>query len=59
MLGNLLLGNISTMAEVSSTGRSGSIFFKSMDNKYLLKTLPPAEVLLLKRLLPKYIAVCY
>ncbi len=37
-----------------STGRSGSFFFKSNDSKYLIKTLHPDEVTLLRSILPQY-----
>jgi 1-phosphatidylinositol-4-phosphate 5-kinase len=54
ILGNLLLGNLSALCEVVSTGRSGSLFFKANDGKYLLKTIPPQEELLARSLLPAY-----
>ena len=43
ILGNLLLGNLCALDEVISTGRSGSFFFKTHDQKYFIKTLPTAE----------------
>ncbi|PRP77948.1 hypothetical protein PROFUN_08482 [Planoprotostelium fungivorum] len=43
-----------TLVEVASTGRSGSFFFKTSDDRYLLKTLPSDEAMLLLRLLPDY-----
>eukprot|EP01091_Cochliopodium_minus_P004492 TRINITY_DN14382_c0_g1_i1.p1 TRINITY_DN14382_c0_g1~~TRINITY_DN14382_c0_g1_i1.p1 ORF type:complete len:375 (-),score=119.29 TRINITY_DN14382_c0_g1_i1:48-1172(-) len=43
ILGNLLLGNLCALDEVVSTGRSGSFFFKTHDQKYFIKTLPSAE----------------
>jgi len=40
--------------EVVSTGRSGSFFFQSEDNKYLIKTLPAEEYSMFRKLLPSY-----
>lgn len=54
VLGNLLLGNLQSLCEMVSTGRSGSFFFKTNDGKYLIKTLPPEEHNLLQRILPYY-----
>jgi len=52
--GNLLLGNISTIIEVSNTGRSGSFLYKTVNEKYIIKTLPQEEKLLLKHNLLSY-----
>eukprot|EP01125_Pyxidicula_operculata_P012625 TRINITY_DN4150_c1_g1_i1.p1 TRINITY_DN4150_c1_g1~~TRINITY_DN4150_c1_g1_i1.p1 ORF type:complete len:2406 (+),score=580.76 TRINITY_DN4150_c1_g1_i1:18-7235(+) len=54
MLGNILLGRLSTYEEVVSTGRSGSFFFKSTDGKYFIKSLPPEEHMFLERNLSSY-----
>eukprot|EP01117_Protostelium_nocturnum_P016640 TRINITY_DN6638_c0_g1_i1.p1 TRINITY_DN6638_c0_g1~~TRINITY_DN6638_c0_g1_i1.p1 ORF type:complete len:1180 (+),score=471.40 TRINITY_DN6638_c0_g1_i1:278-3541(+) len=43
-----------TLVEVVSTGRSGSFFFKTLDDRYLLKTLPTGEALLFQKNLPDY-----
>eukprot|EP01133_Synstelium_polycarpum_P016997 gene16997-20227_t len=40
--------------EVSTPGKSGSIFFFSYDNQYVLKTIPKREAKLLRALLPEY-----
>ncbi|KYQ93877.1 putative phosphatidylinositol phosphate kinase [Tieghemostelium lacteum] len=40
--------------EVSTPGKSGSIFFFSADNQYVLKTIPKREAKLLRELLPEY-----
>lgn len=44
VLGNVLfLGNMCAVRQVASTGRSGSFFFKTMDGRYFIKTLPYDE----------------
>lgn len=43
LLGNLLLGHLSTLEEVNTSARSGSFFLRSPDGVYMLKTLPSAE----------------
>ena len=54
ILGNILLGNLSTLGEVATSARSGSFFLKSTDGAYMIKTLPPAEEQTLLRILPSY-----
>jgi len=56
ILGNVILANISSLTEAVTTGRSGSFFLKSTDKRYLLKTLPVAEMNFLKSILPDYLA---
>lgn len=53
----LLVGSLSGIEEVVSTGRSGSFFFKSRDSKYFLKTLPTSEENLLFKILPDFYQV--
>lgn len=50
----LLYGHLTSLFEMSSSGRSGSFFFVSHDNKYVLKTIPNVEATTLKRILPVY-----
>jgi 1-phosphatidylinositol-4-phosphate 5-kinase len=40
--------------EVGTPGKSGSLFFFSQDNQYVLKTIPKREAKLLRSLLPSY-----
>jgi 1-phosphatidylinositol-4-phosphate 5-kinase len=40
---NLMKGNIKTLNELSSSGRSGSFLYFSMDNKFILKTITDNE----------------
>ena len=54
VLGNLFLGTLEALCEVVSTARSGSFFFKSMNQKYFIKTLPSAEDELLRELCHSY-----
>ncbi|EIE18182.1 PIP5K-domain-containing protein [Coccomyxa subellipsoidea C-169] len=44
------------LRELASPGKSGSVFFVSHDDKYMIKTMRKGEVKLLLELLPKYAA---
>ncbi|GAM28302.1 hypothetical protein SAMD00019534_114780 [Acytostelium subglobosum LB1] len=55
IFGNLLMGNLSVLCEVVSSGRSGSMFFRSNEGRYLIKTIPSYEEAVLKSFLPSYI----
>jgi len=57
MLGHFLMGQLSTLDEVASSGRSGSFFFKSEDGRYLVKTLPFEEYDFFKRNLIQFYRV--
>ena len=39
MLSNLMLGSLSTLAEISSEGKSRSFFYFTSDGKYMVKTV--------------------
>jgi 1-phosphatidylinositol-4-phosphate 5-kinase len=39
LIGNLLMGNISSLKEQMSTGKSGSFFYYTADSLYMLKTI--------------------
>jgi len=54
LLGNLLLGNVSSLAQQSSEGKSGSFFYYTADGKFLLKTISRNEKRRLKGMLPDY-----
>lgn len=58
ILGNLLVGNLSSLSEKISDGKSGSFFFYSHDGKFLVKTIHDSEKNTLKQILPYYYAVC-
>ncbi|XVF45760.1 hypothetical protein PTKIN_Ptkin02bG0232000 [Pterospermum kingtungense] len=42
------------LTEISSPGKSGSIFYLSHDDKFVIKTLKKSELKVLLRMLPKY-----
>ena len=43
---------------MGTPGKSGSLFFFSLDNQYVLKTIPKREAKILRDLLPAYYRVC-
>ncbi|KAL3029492.1 hypothetical protein AAZX31_03G167000 [Glycine max] len=43
-----------TLRELSSPGKSGSVFFLSQDDRFMIKTLRRSEVKVLLRMLPDY-----
>ncbi|KAN0015505.1 hypothetical protein ACTFIU_008240 [Dictyostelium citrinum] len=55
VFGNLLLGNLSVLSEMNSSGKSGSVFFRSTEGDYLIKTIPSHEESILKAVLPTYV----
>ena len=50
----MLMGNITTLQEQCSTGKSGSFFYYTADSKYMLKTIHHTEFLRLKHILKLY-----
>jgi Ca2+-binding EF-hand superfamily protein len=54
MLNNLIKGAIRSLAELTSTGKSGSFFYFSADGKYTLKTIPREEFHFLRDILRNY-----
>ncbi|XP_020574505.1 phosphatidylinositol 4-phosphate 5-kinase 9 [Phalaenopsis equestris] len=48
-----ICGN-SALRELSSPGKSGSVFFLSQDDRFMIKTLRKSEVRVLLRMLPNY-----
>jgi len=53
-LGNLILGKLFNYEEISSSGRSGSFFLRTYNNKFLVKSLPIDEATFLKKNLWRY-----
>lgn len=51
---SLIKGDLSTLKELVSTGKSGSFFYYTVDSKYLLKTISSSEFAFLKRILKNY-----
>ncbi len=54
MLNGLIKGNLSTLAELTSSGKSGSFFYYSADGKYTLKTISRTEFHFLRKILKNY-----
>ncbi|CAJ1429457.1 unnamed protein product [Effrenium voratum] len=54
LLGNLVLGNLSSLSELSSEGKSGAFFYYTADGKYMMKTVTPKEFVLLRKMLKGY-----
>ena len=54
LLGNLLLGNLSSLAELTTEGKSGAFFYFTADGKFLIKTVTKSEQKIIKKLLPAY-----
>lgn len=50
--GNFLLGNFSLYSQHNSAGKSGSSFFTTWDERFLLKSIPEREAQSLRRILP-------
>lgn len=46
------------LRELSSPGKSGSVFYLSHDDRFILKTVQKNECKVLQRLLPSYVAHC-
>lgn len=53
-LGNLILTKHRSLREMCSSGKSGSFFYYSYDNKYVLKTISNAEFEFFKAILEDY-----
>ncbi len=53
-LGNLILTKNRTLREMTSAGKSGSFFYYSYDNKFVLKTISTQEFEFFKSILEKY-----
>jgi len=54
LLGNMVLGNLSSLSELSSEGKSGAFFYYTADGKYMMKTVAPKEHHVLKHMLRNY-----
>eukprot|EP00659_Diplonema_papillatum_P005074 gene5074-7799_t len=54
MVFNLVFGSLFTLKQMSSSGQSGSIFFVSHDERFIVKSLPRNEAETLRRILPDY-----
>lgn len=54
LIGSLLMGNIASLKEQCSTGKSGSFFYYTADNKFMLKTISHEEFTHLQTILKDY-----
>ena len=54
LLGSLIGGNVTSLKEQFSTGKSGSFFYYTPDAKYMLKTIHHDEFERLKTILKTY-----
>jgi len=50
----MLLGDYIALAELFSSGKSGSFFYYTSNGRFLLKTISKSEFKFLKRLLANY-----
>jgi|688.fasta_scaffold492704_2 1-phosphatidylinositol-4-phosphate 5-kinase len=46
--------NFQTLAELCSSGKSGSFFYYTQDGRFVLKTIPRHEFKFMKKILPNY-----
>lgn len=54
VISNMVLGNLSTLSELLSEGKSGSLFYFTSNGKYIIKTICKSTYNLSKAMLPKY-----
>lgn len=54
LLGDILMGNLSSLTQFCSSGKSGSLFYYSFDGKFILKTISLMEFLFLQKILKSY-----
>ncbi|KEP60563.1 UNVERIFIED_CONTAM: phosphatidylinositol-4-phosphate 5-kinase [Hammondia hammondi] len=54
LLGNLLLGNLSSLSELVSEGRSGALFYYTADGKFMIKTISKSTAMFLRSILLDY-----
>jgi 1-phosphatidylinositol-4-phosphate 5-kinase len=54
LLNQLLTGDLTALNEKCSTGKSGSFFYLTTDNKIFLKTIPKHEFILFTQIMKNY-----
>ncbi|CAD8212359.1 unnamed protein product [Paramecium octaurelia] len=54
LLSSILKGDLSTLSELTSTGKSGSFFYYSQDGIYTLKTISKTEFTFMRHILYNY-----
>jgi hypothetical protein len=57
-VGNLLLGNMTSLSEKITDGKSGNFFFFSHDSHFLCKTISHGELATFLQMLPHYFEFC-
>jgi 1-phosphatidylinositol-4-phosphate 5-kinase len=56
LLGNMVLGNLSSLAEQTTEGKGGAFFYYTADGRFMIKTVTRDEKHLLKNMLRDYYA---
>src|SRR3990167_8368646 len=54
LVSSLIKGELRAFTELTSSGKSGSFFFYSIDGKYVLKTIREDEFAFLRKILKQY-----
>ena len=54
LLGNMVLGNLSSLAEQTTEGKGGAFFYYTADGRFMIKTVTRTEKHLLKNMLRDY-----
>lgn len=54
LFASLMKGDLTTLSELTSTGKSGSFFYYTVDSRFTLKTIHKSEFSFLKKILPNY-----
>jgi Ca2+-binding EF-hand superfamily protein len=54
LLGNMVLGNLSSLAEQTTEGKGGAFFYYTADGRFMIKTVTKDEKHLLKGMLREY-----
>ena len=54
LLGNMVLGNLSSLAEQTTEGKGGAFFYYTSDGRFMIKTVAREEKHLLKKILRDY-----
>ena len=54
IISNLIKGNVNTLSELVSTGKSGSFFYFTADGKYTIKTINLKECRVFRNFIKQY-----
>lgn len=58
LLGNMVLGNLSSLSELVSEGKSGAFFYYTADGKFMIKTVPRTTAYFMRGWLSDYYHHC-